>query len=115
MLRYLPLGRTAGEISNACWNNSAVSPKLNPALRAARLASRTTSLEANRVLIQSRIGSIGRANIHDSTPRAKKFLERSASRGLAPVSLAASSVIEVIGTSYTVKLSREPSSRGLTA
>ena len=99
MFRYRPLGRTAGAISKACWNSSAVSPKLNPALKAARLASRMTSLLAKRWLIQSHTGSTGREYIHDTTPRAKKFLDRSASRGLAPVSLAASSVIEVIGTS----------------
>ena len=99
ILRYRPLGRTAGAISKECWNSSAVSPKLNPALNAARLASRTISLLANRFPIHSITGSIGRAYIHDTTPRAKKFLDRSASRGFAPVSLAASFVIEVIGTS----------------
>ncbi len=63
------------------------------------MASRTIVLLAKRSLIQSHTGWIGREYIHDTTPRAKKFLDRSASRGLAPVSLAASSVIEVIGTS----------------
>src|ERR1044072_4473885 len=99
MLRYRPLGRTAGAISNECWNSSAVSPKLNPALKAARLASRTIGLLADRAQLHSETGSTGREYIHDSTPRAKKFLDRSASRGLAPLSLAASSVMEVIGTS----------------
>ena len=41
------------------------------------------------------------ANIHDTRPRAKKFLDRSASRGLAPVGSHALSVSEVIGTSNT--------------
>ncbi|MND08100.1 hypothetical protein D3C83_304980 [compost metagenome] len=63
------------------------------------MASRTISLLANREVIQSHTGSTGRSYIHDTTPRAKKFLDRSASRGLAPVSLAASRVIEVMGTS----------------
>ena len=34
-----------------------------------------------------------------TSPSAKKFLERSASRGLTPASLQTSLVIEVIGTS----------------
>src|SRR5688500_2431480 len=99
MFRYRPLGGAAAATAKACWDSSAGSPKLNPALKAARLASRTTSLLAKRFVIQSHTGSTGREYIHDTTPRAKKFLDRSASRGLAPVSLAASSVIEVIGTS----------------
>jgi hypothetical protein len=37
--------------------------------------------------------------IHEITPSAKKFFERSASRGLAPVGFAASRVRLVIGTS----------------
>ena len=46
------------------------------------------------------------------SPRAKKFLERSASRGLTPISLDDSVVIEVMGTSYTVNADSEPSARG---
>ena len=45
------------------------------------------------------VDSTGRVYIHEITPSAKKFFERSASRGLAPVSLVASMVSEVIGTS----------------
>ena len=42
---------------------------------------------------------MGRVYSQLTSPRAKKFLERSASRGLTPASLETSVVIEVIGTS----------------
>ena len=54
---------------------------------------------ANRFSIHSSVGSIGRVYIHEISPRAKKFFERSASRGFTPSSLVASSVSDVIGTS----------------
>jgi hypothetical protein len=71
-------------------------------LKARALDSATVGVLANRAEIHSRVGSTGLVYIHDTSPRAKKFLLRSASRGLAPVGLAASRVRLVIGTSYTV-------------
>src|SRR5262245_13749325 len=55
---------------------------------------------------------MGRLYIHDSRPRAKKFLDRSASLDLAPVSWVAARVSDVIGTSYTVNPDSVPSVRG---
>ncbi len=46
--------------------------------------------------------STGRVYIHDTRPSAKKFFERSASRGFTPSGAVASLVSEVMGTSYTV-------------
>ena len=63
------------------------------------LASATRGLPPNRSAIHSTVGSIGRVYIQLMRPRAKKFLERSASRGLTPASLQTSWVMEVIGTS----------------
>ena len=49
--------------------------------------------------IQSRVGSSGRWYSHETNPRAKKFFDLSASRGLIPsISLQTSFVNEVIGT-----------------
>ena len=79
-------------------NSSAVSPKAWPALNAAVLAAATWGLPANFSVIQSRVGSIGRVYIHEITPRAKKFLDRSASRGFTSRSAQACLVRLVIGT-----------------
>jgi len=62
-------------------------------------ASSTSARLAKRALIQSINGSVGRLYIQEMSPSAKKFFERSASRGLTPSGLVASIVIEVIGTS----------------
>ena len=71
------------------------------------LASSTSVRFENRVLIHWINGSVGRLYIHEINPSAKKFLERSASRGFTPSGLVASIVIEVIGTSYdAVRLER---------
>ena len=67
-------------------------------MNAARLAASTISLLAKRFSIQSIVGSVGRVYIHDTRPRAKKFFERSASRGLTPSGAATSLVSDVIGT-----------------
>ena len=72
-----------------------------PALNAARLAAFTVSRFENLLSIHSMVASTGRVYIHDTRPSAKKFLERSASRGLTPSSFVASSVIVVIGTWMT--------------
>ena len=62
-------------------------------------ASSTSGRFAKRFLIQSNSGSVGRVYIQQMRPSAKKFFERSASRGFTPSGLVASTVIEVIGTS----------------
>ena len=62
-------------------------------------ASSTSGRFAKRFLIQSISGSVGRVYIQQISPSAKKFFERSASRGFTPSGLVASTVIEVIGTS----------------
>ena len=68
---------------------------------------------ANFVSIHSIVGSTGRVYIHEMRPSAKKFLERSASRGFTPSSFVASSVIDVIGTWITRNAPRVVSSSGL--
>src|SRR5437764_14299371 len=78
-LRYVPGAAGAGFTSYVCANSSVVSPKLYPALNAARLACRMLGLPAKRRSIQARVTSVGRPYIHDSRPRANKFLARSAS------------------------------------
>ena len=55
-------------------------------------------LSAKRFSIHSIIGSSGACTSSTRSPRAKKFFERSASRGFTPSSLVASTVIDVIGT-----------------
>ena len=64
--------------------------------------ARTCGAFANRCSIHVSVVSIGRVYIHDTRPSAKKFFDRSASRGLTPKGAVASLVSEVIGTSYTV-------------
>ena len=75
-------------------------------------ASSTSVRLAKRALIHSISGSVGRSYIHEIRPSAKKFFERSASRGFTPSGLVASTVIEVIGTSYTRNAASEPSRSG---
>jgi hypothetical protein len=70
------------------------------------LASRTAGRDPNLALIQSIVGCSGRVYIHEMSPRAKKFFDRSASRGFTPNGSQACRVIEVIGTSYTLKALR---------
>jgi hypothetical protein len=49
--------------------------------------------------IHSEVTSVGRLYIQETRPRAKKFLERAASRALMPsIPSVARTVIEVIGT-----------------
>ena len=68
-------------------------------LNAATLASRTCGREPKRWSIQSRVGCTGRVYIQEMRPSAKKFFERSASRGFTPIGSVASCVSDVIGTS----------------
>ena len=56
---------------------------------------------AKRFSIHSSVGSVGRVYIHDTSPRAKKFFDRSASRGFTPSGAATSLVSDVIGTRIT--------------
>ena len=74
-----------GWTSNGWSNSSAVSPNAWPALNAARLASRTCGL-AWRTSRRSSRASARRAGCTSSetSPRAKKFFDRSASRGFTP-------------------------------
>ncbi len=95
----MPGARAAGRTSKAWSNSSAVSPKAWPALNAATLAAATSGLDPKRLSIQSRVGWIGRVYIQDTNPRAKKFFERSASRGLTPRCSTEPRVRLVMGTS----------------
>ena len=80
------------------WNISVVSPKAWPALKAAALAATTSGRLPNFMSIQSRVGWVGRSKSQLTTPSAKKFLLRSASRGFTPRSLQTSLVRLVMGT-----------------
>ena len=59
------------------------------------------------------VGSVGREYMKLTRPSAKKFFDRSASRGFTPSGAAASLVSEVIGTLITRYPLSEPSSSGL--
>ena len=63
------------------------------------LASRTWGLLLNFASIQRSVSSTGRVYIHDTRPSAKKFFERSASRGFTPSGSTARRVRLDIGTS----------------
>src|ERR1700738_1761625 len=82
-------------------------------MNASRLASATSGVLPNRFWFQPSVSSVGRVYIQDTRPRAKKFLDRSASRGLAPVGLTASRVRLVMGTSFGLSPASDPSVRGL--
>ncbi len=73
-----------------------------PARKAARFASITGGAEANFCSIQRVVTSTGRLYIHETSPSAKKFFERAASRAVIPsMPSVARTVIEVIGTRNT--------------
>ena len=84
-------------------------------MNAARLAAATCGLALKRCSIQAIVSATGRVYIHDTRPRAKKFFDRSASRGFTPRGSTAPWVRLVIGTSNTVYPSSEPSVSGLAA
>ena len=65
------------------------------------LASSTWGFLPKRPFSQSIVGSSGRLYIQEITPRAKRFFDRSASRGFTPAGLTASLVSSVIGISMT--------------
>ncbi len=73
-------------------------PKLYPALNAETFAFATGSSAPNLPLTQSMTGSIGRLNIHEIRPSAKKFFDRRTPRPLRPLSLTASLVSCSMGT-----------------
>src|SRR3954469_5800136 len=99
MFVYVPASCLAGLTWYGWSNSSAVSPNAWPALNAAVLASATCGVFPKRDVIHSNVGSTGRVYIHDTSPRAKKFFERSASRGLIPSGVTAPLVSDVIGIS----------------
>ncbi len=68
-------------------------------VNATRLAAATCGLDPNFSSIHVRVGSDGRVYIQLMRPSAKKFLDRSASRGFTPSGATASLVSEVMGTS----------------
>jgi hypothetical protein len=66
------------------------------------LASRIARSEANFSSIQRAVTSVGRLYIHETSPRAKRFLERAAPRAVIPsMPSVALTVIEVIGMRKT--------------
>ena len=75
-----------------------VSPKFQPALNAAMLASRMSGTLAKRLARKAFVVSVGRPYIHDSRPRANMFFAREASLRERPNSLTASTVMPVRST-----------------
>jgi hypothetical protein len=72
---------------------------LYPARKAARFAAPTPGVSANFFSIQATVGSVGRPYIHETSPSAKRFLLRAASRAvISSIPSVARTVIEVIGT-----------------
>ncbi len=66
------------------------------------LASTISGRFANFVVMNSIVRSVGRWYSHDISPSAKKFFERSASRGVTPsIPFRAPTVMEVSATSWT--------------
>ena len=66
-------------------------------LSAATFALATTLSAPNLPFTQSMIDSVGRLNIHETSPSAKKFFDRSVALPLTPVSATASLVSSSIG------------------
>ena len=111
----MPDGIGAGLISYETAKVSVVSPKFQPAWKAARLASRMSGRLANLRRRNASVPSTGRPYSHDSSPRANMFLAREASLRVSPNSLTAVTVIPVRSTAWTAYGSREPSSSGFVA
>src|ERR671934_87121 len=72
----MPGGAGAGSTSYWTATGSAVSPKFQPARKAARFASRTPGVSANFFSTQSIVLCVGRPYIHDTSPRANRFFGR---------------------------------------
>ena len=71
---------------------------MKPALKAATFASRIASLLANFFSIHRMVTSVGRPYIHDTSPRANMFFDRSASFFETSSPSVARSVMDVMGT-----------------
>ncbi len=97
----MPAGIAAGLTSYCTANASVVSPKFQPALNAATLASRMSGTLAKRRCRKPTVPSVGRPYIQDSRPRANMFLAREASLRVRPNSLTDSTVIWVRSTGCT--------------
>lgn len=78
-----------------------VSPKFHPARNAVTFASAICGFLANLERRNRSVPSVGRLYIHDSSPSANMFFERSASLRESPKSLSASIVSVVSGTGWT--------------
>ena len=92
-------GSAGAFLTSYVWaNSSVVSPKLKPALKAARFASRMGGFAANFFWIHLTVTSVGREYIHDTSPSANMFLARSASFFEMSRPSVARRVIEVMGT-----------------
>src|SRR5262245_23765722 len=80
MFRYTPGAIGAGLILYEEAKISVFSPLLYPPFRAEVLASSTSAFFLKRSPIQCRVGSIGRPNNQETTPKAKKLRERMTAR-----------------------------------
>ncbi len=103
----------AGLTSYLTEKASVVSPKFQPAWKAAMLAFMISGLVANLDRRKSSVPSCGRSYSQDSRPRANMFLARSASLRVTSKSSSALTVIEVIGIACRLYSPSEPSSSGL--
>src|SRR5918998_6567694 len=79
MFRYVPEGMTAGLTSYDTPNDSVVSPKFQPALKAETFAAAMVGLVANFFSRKRIVPSVGRLYIQLSRPSANMFLARPAS------------------------------------
>jgi hypothetical protein len=104
----------AGLTSYLTENASVVSPKFQPAWKAAMLAFMISGMVANLDRRYFSVPSWGRSYSQDSSPRANMFLARSASLRVTSNSSSALTVIEVIGMACRLYSDSDPSSSGLT-
>ena len=114
MLRYVPGASRAGLTWYRDGKASVVSPKFQPAWKAATLAAMISGRLPNLALRKASVPSAGRSYSQDSMPSANMFLDRSASLLVRSYSSRALTVSEVIGTACRWYCSSEPSSSGLT-
>ena len=83
-MRYVPGFSVAGRTMKLWLKTSVVSPNAMPARNARRLASMICGLPENFSRIQSSVPSVGRENIHESSPSANMFFDRSISFCVSP-------------------------------
>ena len=114
MLRYVPGVSRAGLTWYRDGNASVVSPKFQPAWKAATFAAMISGRLPNLALRKASVPSAGRSYSQDSMPSANMFLDRSASLLVRSYSSRALTVSEVMGTACRWYCSSEPSSSGLT-